>query len=141
MRESRRMQKSSGYLWFLRMNLESSKHHPQLSMLKLRRVLLLVPLTTPSPPLRAQHVLHLLAQSAHRSLHLTGRNRHLRRSQRSGKAELGVDTLNAVRGVDVLDQGDLVASRGALARDDGGVCKEVLPDLEPTSLTKPAAKI
>ncbi len=35
-----------------------------------------------------------------------------------------------MRGVDVLDQGDLVAGRGALAGDDGRVGEEVFPDLE-----------
>lgn len=35
-------------------------------------------------------------------------------------------------GVDVLDQSDLEASGTALARDDGGVGKEVLPDTEPS---------
>lgn len=37
---------------------------------------------------------------------------------------------DAVRGVDVFDEGDLVAGRGALAGDDGRVGEEVLPDLE-----------
>ena len=32
-------------------------------------------------------------------------------------------------GVQVLDEGDLVAGRGALTGDDGGVSKEELPDL------------
>lgn len=45
------------------------------------------------------------------------------------QGELGGDTLNSVCRVDVLDQGDLEASSTALARDDGGVGKEVLPDL------------
>lgn len=35
-------------------------------------------------------------------------------------------------GVDVLDQGDLEASSTTLARDDGGVGQEVLPDTEPS---------
>ena len=45
------------------------------------------------------------------------------------KAELAVDTLNTVRGVDVLDQSDLVASGATLARGDGAVGEEVFPDL------------
>ena len=45
------------------------------------------------------------------------------------KTELGVDTLDTVGRVDVLDHGDLVASGGTLTRDDGGVGKEVFPDL------------
>lgn len=43
---------------------------------------------------------------------------------------MGLDALDAVGGVDVLDHGDLVAGSGALARDDGGVGEEELPDLE-----------
>ena len=45
------------------------------------------------------------------------------------QTELGVDALDTVSRVDVLDHGDLVASGGTLARDDGGVGKEVFPDL------------
>lgn len=45
------------------------------------------------------------------------------------KTELGVDTLDTVGRVDVLDHGDLVASGGTLTGDDGGVGKEVFPDL------------
>lgn len=47
------------------------------------------------------------------------------------KTELGVDTLDTVGRVDVLDHGDLVASGGTLTGDDGGVGKEVFPDSEP----------
>jgi hypothetical protein len=47
----------------------------------------------------------------------------------AAQAELRVDTLNTVGGVDVLDQHDLVASGTTLTRDDGGRGKEVLPDL------------
>lgn len=45
------------------------------------------------------------------------------------QVELGVDALNSVSRVDVLDQGDLEASGATLSGDDGGVGKEVLPDL------------
>jgi len=45
------------------------------------------------------------------------------------QGELGIDALDAVSGVQVLDKGDLVAGCGALARDDGGVGEEELPDL------------
>lgn len=50
----------------------------------------------------------------------------------SSKGELSWDTLNTVSGVDVLDQGDLVAGGSTLTGDDGGVSKEELPDLEPS---------
>lgn len=56
----------------------------------------------------------------------------LRRRQRAGKSELRWDTLDAVRGVDVLDQRDLEAGGGALAGDDGGVGEEEFPDLHGT---------
>lgn len=45
------------------------------------------------------------------------------------EGELGVDTLNAVSRVDVLDEGELPACGGTLARNDGRGSKEVLPDL------------
>lgn len=45
------------------------------------------------------------------------------------EAVLGVNTLNTVRGVDVLDEGQLPAGSASLAGDDGRVCQEVLPDL------------
>jgi hypothetical protein len=45
------------------------------------------------------------------------------------QAKLVVNTLNTVGGVDVLDQSDLVASSTTLARGDGAVGEEVLPDL------------
>lgn len=44
--------------------------------------------------------------------------------------ELGGNTVDAVGRVDVLDQGNLPASSTTLARDDGRVRKEVLPDLD-----------
>lgn len=45
------------------------------------------------------------------------------------KIVLGFDALDTVRGVDVLDERNLVASSGTLARSNGGVSKEVLPNL------------
>lgn len=45
------------------------------------------------------------------------------------KAELGGDALDAVVGVEVLDENHLVASCGTLAGDDGGVGEEEFPDL------------
>ncbi len=45
------------------------------------------------------------------------------------KRKLGVNTFDTVSGVQVLDKGDLIASGGALARDDGGVGEEEFPDL------------
>ena len=50
----------------------------------------------------------------------------------TSETELGVDTLNTVGRVDVLDQGELPAGGTALARSDGGGSKEVLPDAEPS---------
>lgn len=47
----------------------------------------------------------------------------------TGEGELGVDALNAVSGVDVLDEGELPAGSRALAGDDGGGSQEVFPDL------------
>lgn len=47
----------------------------------------------------------------------------------SREGELGADAFDAVSRVHVLDKGDLVAGCGALTRDDGGVGKEVFPDL------------
>lgn len=49
--------------------------------------------------------------------------------QRSLEVELRLHALNTMRGVDVLHQRNLVASRGALAGDDGAVGEEVLPYL------------
>lgn len=42
---------------------------------------------------------------------------------------MSFDTLDSVDGVDVLDEGKLVASGRALAGDDGGVSKEEFPNL------------
>ena len=46
--------------------------------------------------------------------------------------KLGLDTINTVGRVNVLDESDLEASSTALAGDDGGVGKEELPDTEPS---------
>ena len=46
-----------------------------------------------------------------------------------GQSELSVNALDAVCGIQVLDEGDLIAGSGALARNDGGVSKEEFPDL------------
>jgi hypothetical protein len=48
------------------------------------------------------------------------------------EVELGLNAINAVGGVDVLDKSDLEASSTALAGDDGRVGKEELPDTEPS---------
>ena len=45
------------------------------------------------------------------------------------QAKLRRDALDAVSGVDVLDQCDLVAGSGTLARDDGRIGEEVFPYL------------
>jgi len=42
---------------------------------------------------------------------------------------LSTDALNSVERVHILDEDNLVACRTALARDNGRVSKEVLPDL------------
>jgi hypothetical protein len=47
----------------------------------------------------------------------------------SGETELGLDAINTVGGVDVLDEGELPAGGTTLAGGDGGGSKEVLPDL------------
>lgn len=46
--------------------------------------------------------------------------------------ELGLNTIDSVGGVDVLDQSDLEASGRTLARYNGGGGKEVLPNAEPS---------
>lgn len=47
----------------------------------------------------------------------------------TGKTELGLDALNTVGRVDVLDKGELPAGGTTLAGGNGGSSKEVLPDL------------
>ena len=47
------------------------------------------------------------------------------------KSKLSVDSLYTVRRVDVLDKCDLEAGSGTLARSNGGVGQEELPDAEP----------
>ena len=49
--------------------------------------------------------------------------------ERTREGELGVDTLNTVGGVDVLDEGDLEAGSRTLTRRNGGVGEEEFPDL------------
>lgn len=43
-----------------------------------------------------------------------------------------MDALDAVSGVQILNEGDLIAGSGALARNDGGVSKEEFPDSIPS---------
>jgi hypothetical protein len=45
-----------------------------------------------------------------------------------------VNALDAVSGVQVLDEGNLIAGSGALARNDGGVSKEEFPNLNVLAL-------
>ena len=52
---------------------------------------------------------------------------------RAREAKLRLHALDAVRRVDILDQRDLPAGGAALARDDGRVGEEVLPDLDDVS--------
>lgn len=47
----------------------------------------------------------------------------------TGKTELGLDALNTVGGIDILDEGELPAGGTTLAGGDGRRSKEVLPDL------------
>jgi len=79
--------------------------------------------------LRPKHIAHFLFQSPSHVLRSVGSHINLRRGKCTSKAELCRYTLDAMGGVDVLDESDLVASGRALAGDDGGVCEEVLPDL------------
>ena len=58
--------------------------------------------------------------------------RRLTRLERSFETESGVHTLDAVRGVDVLDESDLVACGASLTGDDGAVGEEIFPDLTHT---------
>lgn len=53
----------------------------------------------------------------------------MRIGQRARQIELRGDSLNSVRGIDVLDHGDLVARRGTLSRGDRRDGKEVFPYL------------
>ena len=73
----------------------------------------------PQPP--SSHILNTLLQSL-QSLILT-------RSQRARQVVLRRNPLNTMRRVDILNHGDLVASRRALAGDDGAVGEEVFPYL------------
>lgn len=79
--------------------------------------------------LTPQRLPHLLPQPPSKPLRPITRCSNLRRRQRARKPELAWDPLDAVRGVDVLDERDLVAGCAALARDDGRVGEEVVPYL------------
>ena len=50
--------------------------------------------------------------------------------ERARESKLGWDALDTVRRVDILDERDLVACRTTLARGDGTVREEVLPNLQ-----------
>lgn len=50
--------------------------------------------------------------------------------ERTAEAVCVVNSFNTVGRVDVLNEGDLVASRRTLAGDDGAVGEEELPDLQ-----------
>lgn len=47
----------------------------------------------------------------------------------TGETELGLDALNTVGRVDVLDKGELPAGSTTLARGDGRSSQEVFPNL------------
>ena len=53
----------------------------------------------------------------------------LARCESTTQPELVGHAFHAVRRVDVLDKGDLIAGRAALSRDDGAVGEEVFPYL------------
>ena len=73
---------------------------------------------------RSQNLPNLIPQAVFPAIGALGRR------QRPHQAELRGYAFDPVRGIDVLDQGDLVAGRGALAGDDGRVGEEVLPYLQ-----------
>ena len=73
--------------------------------------------------LRPQHLPNLIPQAVLPAIGALGRR------QRPHQAKLTGYAFYPVRGIDVLDQGDLIASRGALAGDDGRVGEEVFPYL------------
>ena len=79
--------------------------------------------------LRPQHLPNLIPQAVLPVIGALGRR------QRPHQAELTGYALYPVCGVDILDQGDLVAGRGALAGDDGRVGEEVLPYLHSNSVS------
>ena len=51
------------------------------------------------------------------------------RGEGARQVVLRIDAVDAVCGVEVLDERDLEASSGTLARSNGGGGEEVLPDL------------
>lgn len=66
-------------------------------------------------------------------LHLVGKNTPAGGSglgDSAGEAELRGDAINAVGGVEVLDDDHLETGGATLARGDDGPCEEELPDLE-----------
>lgn len=79
---------------------------------------------------RPQHLSDLISSVTSNILQAIRCSIDLGCCQGSCQAKLIRNPFYPVRGIDVLDQGDLVASRRALAGDDGRVGKEVLPDLE-----------
>lgn len=105
-------------------------HHPPCATITGNRILT-NQLATLAQLVRPQHLPHLLAQATLSATIVLVIVIELGRScQRAREAELAGHAFDAVRGVDVLDEGDLVAGCGALAGDDGRVGEEVLPDLE-----------
>lgn len=69
--------------------------------------------------IRSQRLSDLISKATSNILQAIRRSIDLGRCQSSCQAELTRDPFYAVCGVDVLDQGDLIASRRALAGDDG----------------------
>ncbi len=80
-------------------------------------------------PLIISHVVYLLSDAGSKTFSRFGRYVDLGSSQCTVEGKLGVYSFDPVRGVYVLHERDLIASRRALAGYDGGVGKEELPDL------------
>ena len=83
------------------------------------------PLAIPATTLlRPQHLPDLIPQAVLPAIGPLGRR------QRPHQAKLTGHAFYPMRGIDILDHGDLVAGRGTLAGDDGRVGEEILPYLE-----------
>lgn len=80
--------------------------------------------------LNLKRVLDCLAERAGGTLDLAGSLPDFGSRIGALECELGLNTLDTVSRIDVLDHRDLVAGGGALAGDDGRIGKEVFPDLD-----------
>ena len=68
---------------------------------------------------RLQRLSDLISQATSNILEAIRCSIDLGRCQSSCQAKLSRDSFYPVSGIDILDQGDLIASRRALAGDDG----------------------